>query len=185
MQISNYKNQLLIAMPSMRGEFFTKSVVFVYEHSEKEGALGFIINKPLSATLGNVLEHLNIPAKDEKAAALPIYSGGPVGPDQGFVIHDRMSLAENKQDCDVTVSTTREILVDIGSGKGPDHFMVTLGYAGWEPGQLEKEIQQNDWLVVPLQKNILFDTPISQRWNVAAKSIGIDMNKLSSQVGHA
>lgn len=185
MNIKNYKNQLLIAMPSMRGEFFTKSVVFIYEHSASNGTLGFIINKPLSAVLGNVFEHLDIRVKDEKIAERPIFSGGPMGPDQGFVIHDLMNLAGSKNDLKVTVSTSREILVDIGAGKGPDNFMITLGYSGWEPGQLEHEIAQNDWLVVTLDKKIIFDTPIPQRWSVAALSIGIDMNRLSSQVGHA
>lgn len=183
MRIQSYKNHLLIAMPSMQGQFFAKSVVFVYEHSENEGALGFTINKPLSATLGNVFEHLGIKTKEDKISNLPVYSGGPVGPDQGFVIHDYISMA--KSDGDVTISTTREMLADIACGKGPPHFIITLGYSGWEPGQLEKEIMHNDWLVAPLEKSILFTAPISQRWILAAQSIGIDVNKLSSQVGHA
>lgn len=185
MHITNFKNQLLIAMPSLQGDFFSKAVVFIYEHSEAEGAFGFTINKPLSATLGNVLEHLDIKTKNETIAGLSVFSGGPIGPDQGFVIHDQMSLAENDDDKDVTLSTTREVLQDIAHGKGPANFIVTLGYSSWEPGQLEAEIQQNDWLLAPLQKSILFETPISQRWIAAAKSIGIDVNKLSSQVGHA
>ena len=185
MQIKNYKNHLLIAMPSMQGEFFAKSVVYIYEHTEATGALGFIINKPLSATLGNVLDHLKIKIKDKLMAERPVFSGGPMGPDQGFVIHDRMSLAENEDDTEVTISTSREILQDIACGKGPDHFMVTLGYAAWEPGQLEIEIQQNDWLVTPFQKTILFETPIAARWIASAGLLGVDLNKLSSQIGHA
>ncbi len=185
MKIKNYKNHLLIAMPSMQGDFFSKSVVFVYEHTETGGAIGFTVNKPLSATLGNVFEHLNIEIQDQHASQLPVFSGGPAGPDQGFVIHDRMSLAENKEDSEITISTTREILVDIASGKGPDHFIVTLGYAGWEPGQLEDEITHNDWLVTPFQKDILFKIPIAQRWMASAKLLGVDMSKLSSQTGHA
>ncbi|HLB55836.1 MAG TPA: YqgE/AlgH family protein [Coxiellaceae bacterium] len=185
MRINNFKNQFLIAMPSMTGEFFGKSVVYIYEHSEKGGAIGFTINKPLSATLGNVLEHLNIKVEDKASANLPVYSGGPVGPDQGFVIHDRMSLAENKETGEVCISTTREILQEIADKKGPDHFMVMLGYSGWEPGQLEKEIQRNDWLVAPFKKDILFQVPIAQRWVASAKSLGVDLTKLSSQVGHA
>lgn len=185
MQIKNYKNHLLIAMPSLQGEFFAKSVVYIYEHSDVTGTIGFTINKPLSATLGNVLDHLNIDNKDKLISELPVFSGGPVGPDQGFVIHDRMILAENDDDAEVTISTSREVLMDISVGKGPDHFMVTLGYAAWEPGQLESEIQQNDWLVVPFQKAILFDTPIAGRWMASAKLLGVDLAKLSSQVGHA
>ena len=185
MRIKNYKDHLLIAMPSQQGDFFSKAVVYIYEYSETTGAIGFTINKPLSATLGNVLEHLTIDIKDEKLADSPVYSGGPVGPDQGFVIHDRMSLSENEDDTEVTISTSREILQDIAKGRGPDHFIVTLGYAGWEPGQLEIEIQQNGWLVSPLHKSIIFETPIAQRWTTAAKLMGVDINQLSSQVGHA
>lgn len=185
MQIKNYKNHLLIAMPSLQGEFFAKSVVYIYEHTESGGALGFTINKPLSATLGNVLEHLNIDHKNKYVSELPVYSGGPVGPDQGFVIHDQINLAEENGDGEVTISTSREILQDIAEGKGPAHFMVTLGYASWEPGQLEKEIQHNDWLVAPFQKTILFNTPIPGRWVAGARLLGVDLTKLSSQVGHA
>ncbi len=185
MQINNYKNHLLIAMPSLRGEFFTKSVVYIYEHTEETGAVGFTINKPLSATIGNVMEHLTIPIKDKSIYDLPVFSGGPMGPDQGFVIHDRMALAENDDDTEVTLSTSREILEDIANGKGPEHSIVVLGYASWEPGQLEKEIQHNDWLLAPFQKTILFNTPISQRWVSAARLIGVDINKLSGQIGHA
>lgn len=185
MRIKNYKHHLLIAMPSLHGDFFSKSVVYIYEHSETGGAVGFTINKPLSATLGNVMDHLNIKMKDKKIIDMPVFSGGPAGPDQGFVIHDRMSLAKDDEDSEVTISTTREILVDIASGNAPDHFLVTLGYAGWEPGQLEEEIQENDWLVAPFQKDILFKTPIAQRWVASAKLLGVDINKLSSQFGRA
>ena len=185
MHITDYKNYFLIAMPTLQGEFFSKSVVLIYDHSEEEGAIGFAINKPLSATLNNVLDHLNIRVKDKNIVDKAVFSGGPLGPDQGFVIHDRMSLAERKDEEAFTISTSREILKDIATGKAPDHFMVTLGYAGWEPGQLEEEIRNNDWLLAPFQKEILFDTPIAHRWTAAAQSVGVDINKLSGQIGHA
>ncbi|MCX7121578.1 MAG: YqgE/AlgH family protein [Gammaproteobacteria bacterium] len=185
MHIKTYKNHLLIATPSLQGDFFGKSVVYIYEHTEADGAVGFTINKPLSATLSNVLDHLKIKIKDKKIADTPVFSGGPVGPDQGFVIHDQMSLAENDDDAELTVSSTREVLSSIARGKGPDNFMVTLGYSGWEPGMLEAEIQQNDWLVLPLKKEIVFKEPISTRWATCGKLLGVDMNKLSSHIGHA
>jgi putative transcriptional regulator len=181
----NYRNHFLIAMPTLRGEFFSKSVVYIYEHTPETGAIGFTINKPLSATLGNVMEHLNIKIKDDTIYDIPVFSGGPMGPDQGFVIHDRMVLAENDDDTDITLSTSRDILEDIAKGKGPEHAMVILGYASWEPGQLEKEIKHNDWLLTPMQKTIVFDTPIAQRWVSAARLIGVDIHKLSNQTGHA
>lgn len=182
MHINNYKNHLLIAMPSMQGDFFSKAVILIYEHNES-GAIGFTINKPLSATLGNVMDHLNIKMKDKSVATMPVFSGGPVGPDQGFIIHDR--LDENDEDTEVTVSTSRDILQEIANGKGPAHFLISLGYSGWEPGQLEIEIRQNDWLLAPFQKSILFDIPISERWITAARLMGVDVNKLSSQSGNA
>lgn len=185
MHISNFKHHLLIAMPSLSGDFFSRAVVYIYEHSAEEGAVGFTVNKPLSASLGNVLEHLKLDISDENVFDSPVFSGGPVGPDQGFVLHDRMSVAESEDDKEVTISTSRTMLKEIGDGKGPDHFIVTLGYAGWGPGQLEEEVLRNDWLVVPYSADIVFDTPIAQRWEMAAKSLGVDFNNLSGQIGHA
>lgn len=182
MDIKNFKNHLLIAMPTMQGEFFAKSVVYIYEHTTKGGAIGFAINKPLSATLENVLEHLTITIEEPKVAHLPVFSGGPVGPDQGFVIHSPLNP---KSRAEVEISTTREILQDIAKGKGPADFLVALGYAGWEAGQLEKEIKRNDWLIAPLQRDIIFKTPIAERWTASAKLLGVDLIRLSSQAGHA
>jgi len=184
MQSSHFRNHLLVAMPTLVNEFFSKSVIYVYEHSTQSGAVGFTLNKPLSATVGNVMEHLKIKIQDGTVSEQPVFSGGPVGPDQGFVLHDRMTLPETDPELGVTVSTSREILKDIATGKGPEHFVVTLGYAGWESGQLEEEILKNDWLVVPFRASLLFQTPIAQRWAMAAKSIGVDLSKLSDQVGH-
>jgi len=144
-----------------------------------------MVNKPLSATLSNVMDHLKIELKHQKIANLPVFSGGPVGPDQGFVIHDQINPAQNQNDQEITISTSRDLLRDIAEGRGPDHFMITLGYAGWSPGQLESEIIRNDWLVAPFAKSVLFETPIAQRWFVAGKLLGIDIGMLSNQVGHA
>lgn len=183
--MNDYKHHFLVAMPQMQGEFFARSVVYIYEHSLSGGTVGFTINKPLTAVLRNVLEHLKLSAKTEKIAALPVYSGGPVGTDQGFIIHDRMTLANKKDDESITIGTSRQILKDIADGNGPDNFIVTLGYAGWGPAQLETEIERNDWLIVPFDKTLLFETPISTRWTAAAKLLGVDFNQLSSQTGHA
>jgi putative transcriptional regulator len=180
---NNFKHQLLVAMPSLHNEFFTRAVIFIYEHT-KDGTIGFVINKTLSANLGNVLNHLQIEIGDKKIIEHDIFSGGPVGPDQGFIIHDRLSLADSPDDTEVTISTSKEILSDIANGKAPDNFLIVLGYAGWEPLQLEEEIKNNSWLVVPFDKSILFEVPIAQRWKAAGNLIGIDMNKLSDQVGH-
>ncbi len=145
--------------------------------------MGIVINKSLQITLGNLLQHLNIEVKDEVIAALPVLVGGPVGPEQGLVIHPR--LEHDKQDREVLISASKETLRDIAEGKGPEHFIITLGYAGWGAGQLEKEINKNDWLIAPFNKDILFNTPLEKRWQAAAKTIGVDINHLSGQIGHA
>ena len=185
MQITNYKNHFLIAMPSLRNEFFSKSVVYIHEHTHETGAIGFTINKPLSATLGNVMEHLNIPIQDKTIYDIPVFSGGPMGPDQGFVIHDRQLSTEDGVETEIILSTSRQILEEIAKGQGPQHMLIVLGYSSWEPGQLEKEIARNDWLITPFQKKIVFQTAISQRWVESAKLIGVDINQLSTQVGRA
>jgi len=184
MKPTNYKDHLLVAMPSLQDDFFAKSVVYIYEYSVKQGALGFIINKPLSATLDKVLEHLNITC-DQGLETYRVFSGGPVDPDQGFVLHDNLTIRSNKSDKLLTVGTSRDILEEIAVCKGPEHFMVTLGYAAWKPGQLETEIQQGDWLIAPCDKAFIFDTPIALRWKSAAKLVGVDLNHLSSHIGHA
>jgi len=180
--IENLTNHLLIAMPTLKDTIFTKSVVYLYEHSP-EGAMGIVINKSLQITLGNLLQHLDITVKDELIAATPVLTGGPVGPEQGFVIHS--PLKKNDDQRDIIITASKEILREIGQGKGPSSFIITLGYSGWEGGQLEKEIHRNDWLIAPFNEDILFSTPIVKRWQAAAKTIGVDINNLSDQIGHA
>ncbi len=179
----NLTNHFLIAMPALKDAIFTKGVVYVYEHS-KEGAMGVVINRSLQITLGNLLQHLDIEVKDDAIAAIPVLAGGPVGPEQGFVLHNRME-GDDDVTQQITITASKEILRDISLGKGPEKFVITLGYAGWEAGQLEKEIRRNDWLVTPFSDEILFSTPLEKRWQAAAKIIGVDINNLSDQVGHA
>lgn len=178
----NLTNHFLIAMPALKDSLFTKSVVYLYEHSEK-GAMGAVINKSLQITLGNLLQHLDIEVKDESIFALPVLTGGPIGPEKGFIIHDQVK----KEDAirQVAISASKEMLDEIAQGKGPEHFIITLGYSGWEAGQLEKELNNNDWLVAPFNKDIIFSTPLDKRWQAAAKTIGVDVNHLSDQIGHA
>lgn len=157
--------------------------MYIYEHSNK-GAMGIVINKSLhNITLGTLLQHLDIEVKDEVTAALPVLSGGPVGPEQGFVVHGNPSM--DKKARQVLISASKKTLRDISVGKGPEQFIILLGYAGWGGGQLEKEINRNDWLIAPYSSKILFDTPIEKRWAAAAETIGVDINQLSDQVGHA
>lgn len=183
MKISeNLTNHFLIAMPALQDTFFSKSVVHLYEHSSK-GGMGIVINKLLQITLENLLQHLDIEVTEAGIANLPVLSGGPISPEQGFIIHDR--LEADKSNDELAISASKEILHDIAEGRKPDNFVVALGYAGWEKGQIEEEINRNDWLVAPCDPSILFETPLEKRWQTAAKLIGVDINRLSSHTGHA
>ncbi|MCB1827269.1 MAG: YqgE/AlgH family protein [Coxiellaceae bacterium] len=181
MQITeNLTHHFLIAMPTLEDTFFSKSVVYIYEHSA-EGALGVVINKSLQITLENLLQHLEIEISEKSIVDLPVLSGGPVSPEQGFVLHDRLEAA----DTDVAITSSKEMLVDIAEGRGPKHYIVVLGYSGWDAGQLEEEINRNDWLITPFDPTLLFETPMEKRWQEAAKLIGIDINRLSGHTGRA
>ena len=171
------KNTFLIAMPSLKDPNFSQSVIYINEHTEN-GAMGLIINKPLQINLGSILEHLSIGIDDADIITIPVLSGGPVGQEHGFVIH-------NENGDDIIISASKDILKSIAAGKGPAHFLITLGYSGWGAGQIELEIARNDWLVAPFSPEVLFDTPINQRWAAAAEILGIDLNLLSDQIGHA
>ncbi len=181
-----YQNHFLIAMPGLDDLNFTRAVIFVEEHNE-DGAIGVVINKPLHLNIGNMMEHLNIPITDNSISNQPVFMGGPVGQDQGFVLHRPFpnDQSNEDQDAEIIISASKEILRSIASNTGPPEYIIALGYSGWEPGQLEIEIQQNDWLTVPCDPNILFNTPSDQRWSAAGKLLGIDVNQLSDLSGHA
>jgi putative transcriptional regulator len=176
MKQSSLADHFLVALPSMEDTNFSKSVVYIYEHNE-EGAMGLIINKPLTMLLKDVLQHLNISTELEKIATQHVMMGGPIGQEHGFVLYE--------EDSDIYLSSSKETLIAIAHDEGPKNYLVTLGYAGWQSGQLELELQRNDWLIVPGDNKILFDTPIEERWRATALLIGVDILKMSSQTGHA
>jgi len=170
-------------MPSLEDSNFEKSVVYICEHSE-EGAMGLVINKPLQINLGNVLQHLDIQTDNKIAEDHPVLLGGPVGQEHGFIIHGD-SLKNVEPFIDIVISSSKQLLRNIAQGEGPDDFIITLGYAGWSPGQLEEEITKNDWLVVPFDPHILFEVPIEKRWQETARLVGIDIHLISEHMGHA
>lgn len=162
-------NQFLIAMPALADPNFSQTVTYIGEHNA-QGALGLVINRPLALTLGELLEHLQMTANQPGIAALPIYHGGPVQPEQGFVLHRPLghwgaTLPVTDQ---IGVTTSRDILQAVADGEGPKQLLVALGYAGWGPGQLERELAENLWLSVPADPDILFQVPSKQRWQAAA-----------------
>lgn len=179
-------NQLLIAMPGMADPNFNSTVTLVCEHNA-EGALGIVINRPMNLSLGGLFEQLDLDAGRSSFADHPVLSGGPVAQERGFVLHRpgpryESSLAVS---ADVQLTLSRDIIDDMASGNGPDKVLLALGYAGWEPGQLEDEILGNTWLTVPATPEIIFDVPYAERWSIAAKTIGIDISQISPHAGHA
>jgi len=184
--MNSFENQLLIAMPSLDDSYFNKTVTYICEHNA-EGAMGLIINLPINVTLNELLIQIDQAKEDTPELAQQVLTGGPVSQDRGFVLHSTQSgwsssLALSDE---VMITTSKDILMALGTEGAPEKYMVTLGYAGWGPGQLEEEIKANSWLLTPADGDIIFDTPIEQRWKKATEKLGINMAHLSSEVGHA
>ncbi len=183
-------NQLLVAMPTLDDPNFAQTVTLICEHTD-QGALGIIINRPMSMALGEVFEQLSMPVADPKLRDQPVLRGGPVQQDRGFVLHPPAADGAEAWDSTIKLSptlhvtTSRDILGAMARGSGPEPTVVALGYAGWQAGQLEDEIRSNAWLNVPVDEAILFRTPYEQRWHAAVRLLGIDFDRLSSQAGHA
>ncbi|MGJ8692976.1 MAG: YqgE/AlgH family protein [Thalassotalea sp.] len=184
--MESLENQLLIAMPSLEDPMFTKTVTYICEHND-DGAMGLIINLPVNITLNELLAQIDAAKETSPNLEQQVLTGGPVSPSRGFVLHSPQggwssSLALSHE---VMITTSKDILEALGTNKEPPQFMVTLGYSGWGPGQLEKEISANSWLTIPADNQILFETPIEERWKKATEKLGIDIAHLSSDVGHA
>ena len=210
--MQSLENQFLIAMPAMGDPYFNKTVTYICEHND-EGAMGLIINLPVSLSLNDLLKQIDDEADTDTseisesesesesittaepladsslldALEQPVLSGGPISQNRGFVLHStqsgwKSSLALSNE---VMITTSKDILLALGTEKAPEKYMVTLGYAGWGPGQLEKELQENSWLTIEANSDIIFKTPIEQRWQKATEMLGIDLAHLSSDIGHA
>lgn len=179
-------NHFLIAMPTLEDPNFYHSVTYICEHTE-QGAMGIVINRPLDIALGEVLEHMHIELNNRTTAGREVYLGGPVQPERGFVLHEPLGQWDSMLPVteQIGVTTSRDILMAMNDGEGPERALVALGYAGWGPGQLEREMSENAWLSVPADSTIIFDTPIERRWQEAAANLGIDLNTLSDDIGHA
>jgi putative transcriptional regulator len=178
--------QFLIAMPALDDPNFFHGVAFICEHNE-EGAMGLVINRPTSISVGEVLTQLGLEWPKQEVADQIVLQGGPVETERGFVIHTPIGdwNATIAVGDDIGVSSSKDIMESISEGNEPEKMVVALGYAGWGPGQLEEEIAANTWLTVEADPEIIFDTPIEKRWEAAAKAVGVDLNLLSNDVGHA
>ena len=183
MQLSELKGQLLLATPALMDPHFHDGVVLLCHH-DKEGSMGLIVNRTHHVSVDSVLSDLHLKHATMNA---PTYEGGPVEPFRGFVLHDsnRIYKSTLSVTSEISLTTSLDILEEIAAGTGPDQFLLILGYAGWESGQLEEEIGRNDWLIAPADQDIIFHAPVENRWELGAKSVGIDKAQLSMQAGHA
>jgi len=183
-------NQFLIAMPGMADDAFSGSVVYMCEHNEK-GALGLVINKPISLTLGHLFEKVELSPPQDDLAVTPVFYGGPVQTERGFVLHEPLDAEGGHYNATLAVpgglemTTSRDVLEALSNGAGPKRLLVTLGYSGWAAGQLEEEIGRNGWLTVDAAPEIIFDTPVEQRYTAALALLGVDPRMLSMDAGHA
>jgi putative transcriptional regulator len=186
----NLTNQFLIAMPGMAGDTFAGSVIYLCEHTEN-GALGLVINKPIDIKLKNLFEKVELSLDRGDLAEEPVYFGGPVQTERGFVLHERLSDDGGRYNSSLQIpgglemTTSKDVLEALSSGAGPKKVLVTLGYSGWGAGQLEDEMKRNSWINVGAQPEIIFDTPVEQRYDKALSLLGIDARMLSQEAGHA
>jgi len=184
--MDSLKHHFLIAMPSLAGSFFHQSVVYICEHDD-QGAMGLIINRPTQVMLTELFDHLEIDNSASVLQTTPVLFGGPVQKGQGMVIHNSEQPWKTSMQLSDTIylSTSTDILEQIGSDSGPKKSLITLGYSGWDAGQLEQEIAENSWLTVSANEAILFDTPADQRWHAAAELLGFNIDLMPDITGHA
>ena len=176
-------------MPQLDDQNFSRTVTLICQHNE-EGALGIVINRISSHRLGEVFEQLEITVSDARNADHPVYEGGPVNPEYGLILHSTERPPDQWQSTlkisdELALTSSKDILQDIAHGDGPDRFLMSLGYAGWGPTQLEQEIMQNSWFSTPVEHTILFNEDSAAKWHSVASLIGIDYTKMTGQMGHA
>lgn len=191
----NLTHHFLIAMPGMEDASFARSVVYLCEHSER-GALGLIINKPTDINLKGLFDKVDLSLGRNDLTNAPVFLGGPVQTERGFVLHDPILAEGLPADQSIYASTltvpgglemttSRDVLEAMSSGGGPRRVLVTLGYSSWGEGQLESEIARNSWLTVDADANLVFDAPVDQRYDQALRLLGLESWMLSPDIGHA
>jgi len=180
------EGQLLVATPMVEGDVFSQSVIYLFAHNA-HGAMGIVINKPLDMVhYASLFQQLGIEVTP-RMQDLRIYLGGPVESARGFVLHSADYRCEDSliTDNGIGITASTKILKDIGAGHGPRDRILAIGYAGWSPGQLESEIEANSWITVPATSELIFHTGDETKWGFTAKTLGVDMGRFSSFVGHA
>lgn len=179
------RDHFLIAMPGLNDSSFAHTVTYICEHSDK-GAMGVVINSATPMQLREIFEQMQLNEHADSSEQIVMF-GGPVQQERGFVLHPTGTNWQSTLEVspEVSLTASRDIIVALSEGRGPDQYLIALGYAGWGEGQLEEEIAANSWLTVPANKDIIFNTPFEQRWTAAALALGIDVNLISSTAGHA
>jgi putative transcriptional regulator len=191
----NLTHHFLIAMPGLEDEAFAKSVVYLCEHSAR-GALGLVINKPSDINLKHLFDKVDLPLARQDLVGIPVFHGGPVQTERGFVLHEAVFVAGETPDEPVYASTmtipgglemttSKDVLEALSTGAGPRKVLVSLGYAAWGEGQLESELAENSWLTVSADTAVIFDTPVEQRYARALSLLGLEAWMLSPDAGHA
>ena len=191
----NLTHHFLIAMPGLEDESFARSVVYLCEHSER-GALGLIINQPTDITLKGLFDKVDLSLRREDLTKEPVFQGGPVQTERGFVLHEPMLMDKGDTDESVYASTmtipgglemttSKDVLEALSTGAGPRRVLITLGYSSWGEGQLESELAENAWLTVAADLSVIFDTPVPERYDRALSLLGLQAWMLSPEAGHA
>ena len=191
----NLTHHFLIAMPGLEDESFARSVVYLCEHSER-GALGLIINKPTDITLKGLFDKVDLSLRREDLTNEPVFQGGPVQTERGFVLHEPMLMDKGETDESAYASTmtipgglemttSKDVLEALSTGAGPRRVLITLGYSSWGEGQLESELAENAWLTVAADLSVIFDTPVPERYDRALSLLGLQAWMLSPEAGHA
>ncbi len=186
----NLANHFLVAMPGMKDPFFHRSVIYICEHN-KDGAMGLVVNAPIDFTVATMLERVDVeplyPKIHRESLDAAVLNGGPIAEDRGFILHEPK---DHYQSClqiteQLSMTTSKDILTVLGTEAEPNNYIVALGYSGWTPGQLEKELAENSWLTVEADPKVIFETPVQERWHKAVKMLGVEPAQLSIDVGHA
>ncbi|HEB58078.1 MAG TPA: YqgE/AlgH family protein [Gammaproteobacteria bacterium] len=180
-------NQFLIAMPNLADPNFSRTVTYLCDHNE-DGAMGVVINRPTDVSLADIIGHMGLEGDEERLRHIPVYQGGPVQVERGFVLHRPLGKWEATLPVtdEIGITMSRDIVEAIVRDEdAPEHYLIALGYAGWGSGQLEAEMAANAWLNGPADPAILFEKPVAQRWLLSAADLGVDLSLLSTDVGHA
>ncbi len=181
-------NHFLLSMPGLNNSWFDKTITYLFEHNE-EGAFGFVINRPASLLAGEVYDQLKIECVNPVDRGATVFEGGPVDKERGFVLFPSDEQHVHTESCSegrgVTLAGSTDILMEIGNGRGPMDYLLLLGYAGWEAGQLEDEMANNSWLTCEATQEILFSSEADEKLNLAARTLGIQFDLMSGEAGHA